>query len=113
MSLITTENSTGKSVSTAEKSSGINMESEPILVAGSASVTSHGHETHSCASMVTHPTNTASCSSSGIVMITLNLSTLSLASNEITAEDYLACGRKKSFTQKKFRVSMNYILTCM
>ena len=43
MSLITTESSTGKSVSTAEKSIGINMESKPILVDGSASVTSHGH----------------------------------------------------------------------
>ena len=76
------------------------MESEPILVAGSALVTNHGHETHSCAFVVTQPTNTISCSSSGIVMITLNLSTLSLASNEITTEDYLACGRKKSLPRK-------------
>ena len=32
-----TDSSTGELVSTAEKSSEINMESEPILVAGSAS----------------------------------------------------------------------------
>ena len=75
MSLVTTENSTGESMSTctAEGGSGINIGSEPILVAGSASMTSHGHEAHSFASIVTQPTNTAS--SSGIVLITLNLST--------------------------------------
>ena len=75
MSLVTTESSTGESVSTctAEGGSGINMESEPMLVAGSASVTSHGHEAHSYASIVTQPTNTTS--SSGIVLITINLST--------------------------------------
>ena len=61
------------STCTPEGGSGINMESEPILVAGSASVTSHGYEAHSYASIVTQQTNTAS--SSGIVLITLNLST--------------------------------------
>ena len=75
ISLVTTESSICESVSacTAGEGSGFKVESGPILVAGSASVTSHGHETQSCASMITQPTTTAS--SSGTVLITLNLST--------------------------------------